>query len=450
MESIHSARLLATLSLIALVARSEVSPGSDMRNLDRDIDPVEVSGEVLSPISGAAMETIRVYASSNSQLQPIAFQIDQRNSAGDWVWTTVPQQAKGPDAMQADETSDLSATGAGDPTVDDQDPRGESVFDANDVLVFMARDIGDRHAKAVSEPGALLLELEISDPQKGTTGWVYIARHASDPPARSPQRYLTYHEAERRVVAPDYEFVYSTEHSVMLADLRINDVSILEQSRIRGKVKAGLGPIATTMDFDERAIDGYDAGYINGPVRVIKRSIDHVKVGAGMRSPDVNCDHYYYPWHAEVPMLFSMRFPIREVEILATSRYRSGVFDGARVTQINEPIGIGRDQHNTNLLADHKDARWLGLYGDGLAVIALIRIPANIDDYFGIAPHLVDDAGQAVEAGYRIQTKPDIVKGEHVLHSVYLILADSNGNDGAAKAIDLLNNKLQVEARRLQ
>jgi hypothetical protein len=115
----------------------------------------------------------------------------------------------------------------------------------------------------------------------------------------------------------------------MLEDLKVDDVSILEQSKIRGKVKAGLGPLVTTIDFDERAIDGYDAGYINGPVRVIKRSIDHVKMKAGMRSPDVNCDHYYYPWHAEVPMLFSMRFPVKGVEILATSRYRKGVFQSA-------------------------------------------------------------------------------------------------------------------------
>ena len=236
----------------------------------------------------------------------------------------------------------------------------------------------------------------------------------------------------------------------MLEDLKVDDVSILEQSKIRGKVKAGLGPLATTMDFDERAIDGYDAGYINGPVRVIKRSIDHVKIKAGIRSPDVNCDHYYYPWHAEVPMLFSMRFPVKEVEILATSRYRKGVFQSARVPRMKESINIDNEKSSSNYLEDRKDARWLGLYGDGLAVLTLFRIPGDIGRYFGVEPYLANNSGQTLEAGYLIQTKPGIAKGDHVLHSVYLILADSDANDEATKAINLMDNKLHVETTALQ
>ena len=105
------------------------------------------------------------------------------------------------------------------------------------------------------------------------------------------------------------------------------------------------------------AIDGYDAGYINGPVRVVKRSVDHVKIKAGMRSPDVNCDHYYYPWHAEVPMLFSMRFPVKGVEMLASSRYRKDVFSHARLPQTTESINFANSPRGSNLLAEQKDAR---------------------------------------------------------------------------------------------
>jgi hypothetical protein len=55
-----------------------------------------------------------------------------------------------------------------------------------------------------------------------------------------------------------------------------------------------------------------------------------------------------------------------------------------------------------------------------------------------------------LEAGYLIQTKPGIAKGEHVLHSVYLVLTDSDVNDAASKAINLLDNKLHVETTALQ
>jgi hypothetical protein len=392
MWSITLTKLPAILFLLSLTAQPGTTLGSDLRDLDRKIGPVEVSGEVLSPMTGAATENIRVYASRNNKLLPIPFQIDQKNSGGDWVWTTVPDSGKSSIVTHEDEEFDSSPTQTRDLTADDQDPRGKSIFDSNDILVFMVRDAGDRHSKAINEPGTVMIELKISDPQKGTSGWVYIARSVSDPPARAKQHYVTYQESGRRIVAPNYEFVYSAEHSVVLADLKVDGVSILEESKIKGKVKAGLGPLATTMSFDGRAIDGYDAGYINGPVRVIKRSIDHVEIGAGFRSSDVNCDHYYYPWHAEVPMLFSMRFPIKEVELLATSRYRNGVFRSARVPGMKESIASG--QSNSNVLEDRTDARWLGLYGDGLAVLTLIKIPENIGDYFDIEPYLVDDSGQ--------------------------------------------------------
>lgn len=450
MRRITPAKLLAILVLLPLTTQPVATAGSDLGDLNRRIDPVEVSGDILSAMTGAVTENIRVYASRNKTFFPIPFQIDQKNSGGDWVWSTVPENGKNSIVASGEEQSDFSQTRTIDLTADDQDPPGKLVFDSNDVLVFMARDIGDRHSKAANETGTVTVELKISDPQKGTSGWVYVVRYASEPPARAKQHYVSYQETEHRVVAPDYEFVYSAEHSVMLEDLKVDDVSILEQSKIRGKVKAGLGPLATTMKFDERAIDGYDAGYINGPVRIIKRSIDHVKIGAGMRSPEVNCDHYYYPWHAEVPMLFSMRFPVKEVEILATSRYRNGVFHSAEVSRMKESIDIANEKSSSNLLEDRKDARWLGLYGDGLAVLILIRITEDIGSYFDIEPYLANKSGQALEAGYFIQTRPGIAKGEHVLHSVYLILDESDANDEATKAINLLDNKLHVEATELQ
>jgi len=450
MWGITAVKLPVTFFMLSLYVWPMATHGNDVRDFARKIEPVEVSGHALSSMIGAATENIRVYASRSNKLLPIPFQIDQKNAAGDWVWSTIPESGKKQIEISKDEDPDVPRTRSRDLTVDDQDPQGTSVFDSNDVLVFMTRDVGNRHAPATNKPGMVMVELEISDPHNGARGWVYIVHYASNPPALAKQRYVTYQESGRRVVAPDYELIYSPEYSVMLDDLKVDGVSILERSRISGKVKAGMGPFATTMEFDERAIDGYDAGYINGPVRVIKRSVDHVKIGAGMRSPDVNCDHYYYPWHAEIPMLFSMRFPVKRVEILATSRYRSDVFHHARVPQITDSISIGSDQSNVNRLAGRKDATWLGLYGDRLAVVTRIKIPESIGDNFSMEPYLANDSGQALEAGYFILTKPDIQKGEHVLHSVFLILVDSDANDATLNTTNLLDNKLHVEATELQ
>jgi len=426
-----------TLFLLLLSICPIASFGNDLTDFGHKIEPVEVSGHALSSMMGTTTENIRVYASRNNNLLPIPFQIDQKNAAGDWVWTTIPDSGKRQDVP-------LSRGSAF--TADDQDPRGVSVFDSNDVLVFMARDVGNRHTPARNKSGTVMVELEIADPQTGAKGWVYVVHYTSNPPVFEKQRYVTYQETARRVVAPDYELTYSPEHSVMLDDLKVFGVSILERSRISGKVKAGMGPFTKTMKFDERAIDGYDAGYINGPIRVIKRSVDHVKIGAGMKSPDVNCDHYYYPWHAEIPMLFSMRFPVKGVEMLATSRYKNDVFHHAKVPEMAELIRLGSDQSNANRLAGRKDAAWMGLFGDRLAVVTRIKIPESISDDFSIAPYLANDSGQALEAGYSIQTRPDIQKGEHVLHSVILILTDSNAKDTTSRITSLLDSKLHTKA----
>ncbi|MEN8802804.1 MAG: hypothetical protein ABF297_12590 [Thiogranum sp.] len=424
--------------------------GNDFRDFEAKIEPVQVSGRDLASMIGVSIEDMRVYASRNNKLLPIPFQIDQKNAAGDWVWTKIPESGKRQIEIPEDEYLDLPSTRSRDLTVDDQDPPGRALFDSNDLLVFMARDVGNRYTSAPNIPGSVMVELEISDPQDGSRGWIYIVYYASNPTALAKQRYVSYQESGRRVVAPGYELVYSPKHSVMLVDLKVDGVSILERSRINGKVKAGMGPLTTTMEFDERAIDGYDAGYINGPVRVVKRSVDHVKIKAGMRSPDVNCDHYYYPWHAEVPMLFSMRFPVKGVEMLAASRYRNDVFRYARVPQTTASINIANSQHNLNLLADRKEARWLSLHGDRLTVVSRIKVPKGIGEYFSVAPYLANDSGQAVEAGYVIKTKKSIKKGEHVLHSVFLILLDSSDSNAAAKVTGFLDNKLHIEAAALQ
>ena len=82
MQNITPAKLLATLILPFLTYQPQVIHGRDLRDLDRQIDPVEVAGHDISPLIGAATNNIRVYASRNKKLLPIPFQIDQKNSEG--------------------------------------------------------------------------------------------------------------------------------------------------------------------------------------------------------------------------------------------------------------------------------------------------------------------------------------------------------------------------------
>ena len=76
--------------------------------------------------------------------------------------------------------------------------------------------------------------------------------------------------------------------------VRLGGVSVFAGKRIRGEVTVGIGPVAFDIELSEKTIQGHNAGYINGPVRIIKRSVEHIRLGPGIASPAVYCDHFHY------------------------------------------------------------------------------------------------------------------------------------------------------------
>ncbi len=123
--------------------------------------PVIVTGKHLSSLLGKDINRLRVFAFSDNKFTVIPFQIDQRTAGGNWVWDV---------ALKGGEIFDTD------------DPPGTAVFDANDQLIFMLRDIGSRVASPyVLLKADLILELDITDRESGLRGWVYIAYFQGTP-----------------------------------------------------------------------------------------------------------------------------------------------------------------------------------------------------------------------------------------------------------------------------
>ncbi len=290
-------------------------------SLTRSIDPIEISGFEVPDMTGMEGSNLRVFMSRNGYIKPVPFQIDQKGSGNDWIWDVVYDSDQVDDRLYEEESEEIVEQE--NLTYDDQDPPGKSVFDNNDVVVFLAKDAGDLDRKNVMRLGAdKLLELKITDPVNQTKGWVYLAYFESDAPAKSDIRYIQYEPEKHRVRGPEHEFIYSPDHTMILDDFQLGGVSVFESNKIRGEATTGIGPITLDFEFSEKDIRGYSSGYINGPVRIVKRSVEYVQLGSGITSPDVNCDHFHYPWHAEIPVLISKRFPVQRVSILATSIFR--------------------------------------------------------------------------------------------------------------------------------
>jgi hypothetical protein len=404
--------LLALLPLVCLAG--------EPRSLTRSIDPIEISGSEVPVMTGTEISSLRVFASRNGRLTPIPFQIDQKNAENDWVWSVVPESSEVNDWFGDEEFSQVYIQE--DLTHDDQDPHGRDIFDANDVVVFIAKDAGDQDRDSVRRLGAdRLVELEISDPVADQgKGWVYLTWFESDAPALSDIHYVRYEPDKSRVSGPEHEFLHSPDNIMVLDDFRLGGVSVLAGNRIRGEVAAGIGPITLDTDFSEKTIQGYNAGYINGSVRIVKRNVGHIRLGLGIASPAVNCDHFHYPWHAEIPVLISKRFPVRGVSIRATSIFRGSKFTLAEVDGVVKPKIP--EEHRGHL----DISPWL----------ADIRDTPDIDDA---------KPGSGVEAGFLIRTNDKTPVGDHIIYNIILFAVNPNRKEYLENAIKLLRQKLIIK-----
>ena len=418
-------------------------------SLTRSIDPIEISGFEVPDMTGMEVSNLRVFMSRNGYIKPVPFQIDQKGSGNDWIWDVVYDSDQVDDRLYEEESEEIVEQE--NLTYDDQDPPGKSVFDNNDVVVFLAKDAGDLDRKNVMRLGAdKLLELKITDPVNQTKGWVYLAYFESDAPAKSDIRYIQYEPEKHRVRGPEHEFIYSPDHTMILDDFQLGGVSVFESNKIRGEATTGIGPITLDFEFSEKDIRGYSSGYINGPVRIVKRSVEYVQLGSGITSPGVNCDHFHYPWHAEIPVLISKRFPVQRVSILATSIFREANFSSADVEGFEKPIYLGSHSMQGNILKENIDAAWIELAGEGVSVINSVKISQHHKGHLDVTPYLIDAKQvSGVEAGFLIRTTDKTPDGDHVIHSVFLFAANSNREEFLANAIELLQQKLIINMEML-
>ena len=437
-------KILAMIFPVILFVLPLACPAGEPRSLTRSIDPIEVSGFEVPNMTGVEISRLRVFMSRNGHVRPVPFQIDQKGSENDWIWSAVYDSATLDDGFDEEESEFI--VGQKNLIYDDQDPPGKSIFDKNDVVVFLAIDAGDKDRKSIMRLGAdKLLELEITDPVNQSKGWLYLAYFESDAPAISDMRYVQYEPEQFRVSGPEHAFLYSPNQTMILDDFQLDGISVFVANKIRGEVTAGIGPITLDIEFSEKDIRGYSSAYINGPVRIVKRSVEYIQLGSGIASPDVNCDHFHYPWHAEIPVLISKRFPVQRVSILATSIFREENFSRVEVDGVEKTIFLGKHSRQGNLLTENIEAEWIELTGERVSVINSVKISQQHKGHLDVTPYLID-AQQAtgVEVGFLIRTTDKTPDGDHVIHSVFLFTDKSNREKFMKNAIELLQQKLII------
>jgi len=407
--------------------------------ISRTLDAVIIPGKNVEGATGLDISNLRLLSLRNGAVSPIPFQVDQRDYNDEWVWDV----SSGAERIH-----------------DDEDPEDRQVFDDNDVLVFIARDAGDRLTDSnLPADSDFISEITVTDPVDGSRGWVYLVHFPQSPPAPSTRRYVNYDNKKRTVTAENYEFTLSDKHLAVMDTLRLNGKSILDRTKVRGEVEISIFFIESTIEFNEEEIGGYNEGYINGPVRLVKRSVNHL-VMSGMDAPDVLCDHFFYPEYAELPIALTMQFPVQKMKLRVTGDYFGGQFKRVYVDGMDKPLSLSEIVLEGDLLKIAKGARWMGLDSKDGSIVMSIKVPESISDYIIINPWLVADPaaryapesipGASPEVGFEIKTGEDFPSGKYLLHAVYKFSSDAYRAEDAHSTANLLHNVLEYQALQLK
>jgi len=273
------------LPIVVLVLAAAAAPppaaGEGGRTLRRTEDPVVVPGAKLTGALGWEIAQTRLFAFRDGRAAPIPFQIDERDKNGAYFLPFGPGRKSGDGRIK---------------------PRDE--------LVFMVADAGERGARA-QLPGEFdgAVELEIADPLDGGTAWVSLVHYANAAPPRSPVSYVRYDDPTTTIDAARYLMAFHPKARLSIGKLSLKPAggganqNLVDRLKIRFTATiAGLKLERNEENFLSRTV-----GWINGPVRVVRHTVNQVELWK-IKSPKAYMDNVYYGNSFEFPTVIEMPF----------------------------------------------------------------------------------------------------------------------------------------------
>jgi len=382
----------------------------DVPTLTREDDPLVVSGATLTPLLNAPLEQLGCFRGVQGKLEPTPCQIDERTSEGDYVLPL------GPDGNPED---------------------GDGRLSPHDELVFMARDLGARLAQPMWPEGFQQgLELQITDPRDGGRGYLYLAQFDRRPP-RSPVDYVTYIPARETVESLAYSLSFSKTAPIVFDRLVLkkdfggtgDDPVDRMKIRLEATVWNTFSIVKTENDYTSALV-----GYIDGPVRVLRRTRNRVVLFWKIPSPSALQDNFFYGTFFEFPVAISLPFDLDT--FLSDASLRISVDLEGHPHQVfinsNNPTPVRMDGKTSALetALDLSPARWSVVYDasqkGSAGMVNRLSISANTP----LFPHqyYVDDQtrpdapestpGQVGNLGYEVKNLKGLTKGTHLLTSV--------------------------------
>ncbi|MBX3026314.1 hypothetical protein KF840_15505 [bacterium] len=374
------ATILPALFLLAGAATAQVpAPGV-----------ASLSGDGVGCLRGAAEVEIALLACA-ADCAPIPWQLDERDGDGRWALDQGPE-----------------------PNLDD--PPG--IVDDNDELVWMAADGGRRATRDELPVGECVVEVEVRRGEQAT--WVYAVRTSGAAP-RSPRRYVTYDPAADRVEGERVAVGFGAPTPRYLAVRGPGAAfgpNLLDRLKVRAHARfLGFIPLGRDEDDIEYAFSAWRAG----PVRVLRREYQWVRLASWLRTPVFETETLMTRDAMTLPVRLRLNFPptyfFAGIEVQAVLDFRD--LRGWQVAADGRPAVRVGDAAAARLDGTRSD--WVAMRGaDATLTLELVRGPSLAT----LVPTIVyRDAGEpappegvpgeAPAIGYRLTEWSDVDRGTH-------------------------------------
>lgn len=245
--------------------------------------PVVISGGELASLIGKPTAMIRAVSWQGGVKKIIPFQIDKRDAKGRYMFPS-------------------------------RDDNNALLLEATDECVFMLSDAGER-LRPGAESGNLqqTIEIGIVDFNSGERKWVYLQVITSDSPEEVTKDYVVYDAAQDAIETGIYRIGFSKSQPFLIDKLQWHvdgaskwSQNVVDTMKIRHHGKLlGIDFVRTQADYRSRIIAVKD-----GPVRVIRRTLNSVKVLGYLQSPSLTIDYVIYANGLQMDTLIDLPFKL--------------------------------------------------------------------------------------------------------------------------------------------
>jgi hypothetical protein len=413
------------LPLIGLLAAVPASA----RPLARAAEPVVVTTDALLGLPRPHTAHLRLYRWRDGRFEAVPYQFDARDRNGD---------------------IELG--------------REDFAFDANDELVFMAGDTGER-ADPAALPAASTagVEITVDDPVDGGRSWVYLFAFADPPPRAERAPYAVIDGDGRHVRSENYSVEYGDGVNVFTA-MRIAPAAggtgenLLRQTRMTGEPTLRILFADLTLHFDERSTVARIDGVKNGPVRAIRQV--RLSIDLGKMFPDLpngTTHTYHYSEGFDSPAKVSIPWVV--LKTLRAFRFEDVVVFDPAVQPLRYWDGAnpdGADLSDGTGLHTDVDHDWWAVRSRAGSILQTLQIPDRWREW-GIARGTVagdrrdPDAGDAYVAGYSLLNMTQLrAHGDYDFRQLLMVVPGGYHPGAERGAQAMANQPLRTTVARIR